>query len=59
MAVENRSSDHQTVRLLAIDVASATWRRAMEFFSGLDAGMDETAICMVDDKGKVALQATV
>src|SRR6202044_3820633 len=34
-------------------------RRAMEFFSGLDVGMDETAICVVDDKGGVALQVTV
>jgi transposase len=34
-------------------------RRAMEFFSGLDVGMDETAICVVDDKGKVVLQTTV
>jgi len=34
-------------------------RRAMEFFSGLDVGMDETAICVVDDKGKVMLQTTV
>jgi len=24
-------------------------RRRMEFFSGLDVGMDETAICVVDD----------
>ena len=31
----------------------------MEFFTGLDVGMDETAICVVDDKGKVALQTTV
>ena len=31
----------------------------MEFFSGLDVGMDETAICVVDDKGKVMLQTTV
>ena len=31
----------------------------MEFFSGLDVGMDETAICVVDDKGKVALQTTL
>ena len=31
----------------------------MEFFSGLDVGMDETAICVVDDKGKVALEVTV
>jgi transposase len=31
----------------------------MEFFSGLDVGMDETAICVVDDKGNVALQVTV
>ena len=30
----------------------------MEFFSGLDVGMDETAICVVD-KGKVTLQTTV
>jgi transposase len=34
-------------------------RRAMEFFTGLDVGMDETAICVVDDKGKVVLQTTV
>ena len=31
----------------------------MEFFTGLDVGMDETAICVVDDKGKVVLQTTV
>ncbi len=31
----------------------------MEFFSGLDVGMDETAICVVDDKGKVVLETTV
>lgn len=31
----------------------------MEFFAGLDVGMDETAICVVDDKGKVVLQTTV
>ena len=31
----------------------------MEFFTGLDVGMDETAICVVDDKGEVALQVTV
>ena len=31
----------------------------MEFFTGLDVGMDETAICVVDDKGEVALQMTV
>jgi hypothetical protein len=31
----------------------------MEFSSGLDVGMDETAICAVDDKGKVALEVTV
>jgi transposase len=30
----------------------------MEFFSGLDVGMDETAICVVDDKGKVQLQVS-
>jgi len=34
-------------------------RRAMEFFSGLDVGMDETAICVVDDKGTVVLQTAV
>lgn len=27
----------------------------MEFFSDLDVGIDETAICVVDDKDKVAL----
>ncbi len=31
----------------------------MEFFTGLDVGMDETAICVVDDKGQVCLQVTV
>jgi transposase len=31
----------------------------MEFFTGLDVGMDETAVCVVDDKGKVMLQTTV
>jgi transposase len=35
----------------------------MEFFSGLDVGMDEgmdeTSICVVDDKGKLALEAAV
>jgi len=31
----------------------------MEFFTGLDVGMDEIAICVVDDKGKVVLQTTV
>jgi hypothetical protein len=31
----------------------------MEFFSGLDVGIDKTAICVVDDKDKVALEVTV
>jgi transposase len=31
----------------------------MEFFTGLDVGMDETAICVVDDQGKAALEVTV
>jgi transposase len=31
----------------------------MEFFSGLDVGMDETPICVVDNKGKLALEAAV
>ena len=31
----------------------------MEFFCGLDVGMDETAICVVDDKGKVVLELAV
>lgn len=31
----------------------------MEFFSGLDVGMYETAICVVDDKGHVVLQTVV
>jgi transposase len=31
----------------------------MEFFSGLDVSIDETAICVVDDKGTVHLQACV
>jgi transposase len=30
----------------------------MEFFCGLDVGVDETAICVVDDKGKTHLQVT-
>lgn len=31
----------------------------MEFFSGLDVSIDETAICVVDDKGTVHLQISV
>lgn len=31
----------------------------MEFFCGLDVGMDETAMCVVDDKGKVLLETAV
>jgi transposase len=31
----------------------------MEFCCGLDVGMDETAICVVDDQGKVKLELTV
>jgi transposase len=31
----------------------------MEFFCGLDVGMDETAICVVDDKGEVVLEIAV
>jgi transposase len=31
----------------------------MEFLTGLDVGMDETAICVVDDKGQVVLETTV
>jgi hypothetical protein len=31
----------------------------MEFFTGLDVGVDQTAVCVVDDKGKVALETTV
>ncbi|CCD89710.1 Protein of unknown function; Putative transposase (fragment) [Bradyrhizobium sp. ORS 285] len=34
-------------------------RRAMEFFCGLDVGMDQTAICVVDDKGEVLLEVAV
>ena len=30
----------------------------MEWFCGLDVGMDESAICVVDDKGEVVLQTT-
>jgi transposase len=30
----------------------------MEFFCGLDVAMDETAVCVVDDKGKTQLQVT-
>jgi transposase len=33
-------------------------RRLMKFFCGLDVAMDETAICVVDDKGTVHLQTT-
>jgi hypothetical protein len=29
---------------------------SMEFFSGLDVSIDETAVCVVDDKGKVHVQ---
>ena len=31
----------------------------MEFFSGLDVSIDETAICVVGDKGAVHLQTAV
>ena len=31
----------------------------MEFFSGLDMSIDETAICVIDDKGAVHLQTVV
>ena len=31
----------------------------MEFFSGLDVSIDETAICVIDDKGAVHLQTAV
>lgn len=31
----------------------------MEFFCGLDVSMDETALCVVDEKGAVHLEATV
>jgi len=31
----------------------------MDYFTGLDVGMDETAICLVDDKGSMALQVSV
>ncbi|MCG2633271.1 transposase, partial [Bradyrhizobium sp. WYCCWR 13023] len=31
----------------------------MEFFCGLDVGMDETAVCVVDDKGQVVLETAV
>ena len=30
----------------------------MDYFCGLDVGMDESAICVVDDKGEVVLQTT-
>ena len=31
----------------------------MEFFCGLDVGMDQTAICVVDDKGDVLLEVAL
>ncbi len=31
----------------------------MEFFRGLDIGMDQSAICLVDDKGAVLLEVAV
>jgi transposase len=31
----------------------------MDYFCGLDVGMDESAICVVDDTGEVVLQTTV
>lgn len=30
----------------------------MEFFCGLDVVMDETAICVVDDRGEAHLETT-
>jgi hypothetical protein len=32
---------------------------AMEFFGGLDVSIDQTAVCVVDDKGAVHLQTSV
>lgn len=31
----------------------------MEYFAGLDVSVDETAICVVDDDGKVVLETAV
>ena len=42
-------------------IAPVKQRRSasIEFFSGLDVSIDETAICVVDDKGAVHLQMAV
>jgi transposase len=42
-------------------VAPVKQRRsaAMEFFGGLDVSIDQTAVCVVDDKGPVHLQTSV
>lgn len=34
-------------------------RRKMEYFAGLDVSIDETAVCVVDDKGTVVLNGSV
>ena len=31
----------------------------MEYFAGLDVSIDETAICVVDDKGGIALSSAM
>jgi transposase len=31
----------------------------MEYFCGLDVGMDDTAMCVIDDKGNAMLEVTV
>jgi transposase len=31
----------------------------MEYFCCLDVGLDETAVCVMDDKGKVMLETAV
>jgi hypothetical protein len=54
---ESRSSIGAVEALPASSLQRGT--RVMEFFTGLDVGMDETAVCVVDDKGKVALETTV
>lgn len=38
--------------------AATHGRRLMEFFCGLDVAMDETAICVVNDKGAVHLETS-
>lgn len=66
IASRNRSDVGVAAGAQAVGVAAAArnpptatrGRRSMEFFCGLDVAMDETAICVVDDRGVVHLETS-